>query len=195
MIRSGAVEFHPDLEPLMYPIDSAHPHPENYNEGDLEAIDHSVEANGMYGPVVVQKSTGHIVKGNHTWQTVKARGAEVCPMIWVDVDDATARRIMVDDNHTAALAMPNPAALVELLEKIKEADGDLSKSSYREFDLEILQHLAEIPLEYDEYAQWPTFSVQVHPRILKAFRHFTREADNDKDRFEVLLRLAGWDGN
>lgn len=195
MIRSGGVEFHPDLESLMYPIDTVTLHPENYNEGDVEAIDHSIDENGMYKPVLVQKSTGYIVAGNHTWQAVKARGAEVCPMVWLDIDDDTARRIMVDDNHTAALAMPNPAALVDLLEKIKGADGDLSKSSYREHDLEVLQHLAEIPLEYDEYATWPTFSVQLHPRTLKAFRHFTREADNDKDRFEVLLRLAGWDGN
>lgn len=194
MIRSGSVQFHDDLKDLLYPVTSAQPHPENNNEGDLEAIDHSVEENGMYGPVIVQKSTGHIVKGNHTWITVRDRGSEVCPMIWLDIDDTTARRILYDDNHTARLAVQEPGATIALLEKIKEVDGDLTRTSASEYDLEVLRHLAEIPLEYDEFAQWPTFSVQVHPRLLRAFRHITREADNDKDRFEVLLRLAGWDG-
>lgn len=193
MIRSGGVRFHDDLAPLMQPIESARPHPENNNEGDVDLIDHSIETNGMYRPVLVQKSTGYIVAGNHTWQAVKQRGADVCPMVILDIDDTTARRIMLDDNHIARLAIPNPAATLELLERITEDEGSLAASSYEPYDLEVLRNLAEMPLEY-EHASWPTFSVQVHPRILKAFRHITREADTDRDRFEVLLRLAGWDG-
>lgn len=192
MIRSGAVEFHDSLAPLMRPIEHAEPHPENNNNGDLEAIDHSVEKNGMYKPVIVQASTGYILAGNHTYMTVRDRGATECPMLVLDVDDATAKRILLDDNHTSRLAKPDPAQTLALLEELADA-GELANTTYTANDLAVLEELANIPLEF-EHASWPTFSVTVHPRTLKAFYHLTREADTDRDRFEVLLLLAGWDG-
>jgi len=192
VIRSGRVNYHDALEPLLCPIDEAVPHPENNNEGDLDYIDHSFEQNGMYRPVVVQASTGYILAGNHTWETAKRRDAQVCPMVKIDVDDVTAIRILLDDNHIARLAKTNAMQTLELLKRLED-QSVLDTTSYNHHDLAVLEELADMPLEF-EHASWPTFSVQVHPRTLKAFFHITREADTDRDRFEVLLRLAGWDG-
>ena len=46
------------------PIDSICPHERNVNQADLGALLQSVEANGFYGFIVVQKSTGKILAGN-----------------------------------------------------------------------------------------------------------------------------------
>lgn len=196
MIRSGLVKYHDALAPLMVDIDSVQQHPENYNNGAVEDIAVSIETNGMFRPLEVQRSTGYILAGNHTWEACKTLGADVIPVVYLDVDDHRARRIMLADNRLASLAMPDRAAEVALLEQIKEHDSEIGLQGlgYTEHDLEVLRHLAEMESTYDEFATWPQFSVRLHPRILAAFRRMTREADTDSDRFEVLLRLAGWDG-
>ena len=37
------------------------PHPDNPRVHDEDALDESLEANGFYGAVLVQKSTGHVI--------------------------------------------------------------------------------------------------------------------------------------
>ena len=58
MIRSGMVQFHPALEPFLVDIDRVECHPENYNNGDVEAIIASIETDGFYNVIKVQASTG-----------------------------------------------------------------------------------------------------------------------------------------
>jgi hypothetical protein len=41
------------------------PHPDNPREGNVDAIAESVEANGFSGAIVAQRSTGHVLAGNH----------------------------------------------------------------------------------------------------------------------------------
>lgn len=190
-VRSGMVRFHEELEPLMRPIDSVEPAPYNYNNGDVEALASSVEVSGMYRPVYVQKSTGLIIAGNHTWLACKALGADVIPVIVLDVDDAGAKRIMVADNHIASLAQPDHGLLLALLDEIPSPEIGTGLS---EHDIEVIRALNDIPLDTDDFAQWPTFTVKVPPHVLRGFMFMTREADDDRQRFELILRLAGWDG-
>ena len=67
-------------------------------------------------------------------------------------------------------------------------------ASVTERDVEVLRALNDIPLENDEFGQWPTFSVQLPPNVLRGFIEMTSEASSDRDRFELLMRLAGWQG-
>lgn len=193
-LRSGLVSFHADLEGLLKPIDLYRQHPENYNNGDVDALSESIEVNGMYRPIYVQASTGYIIAGNHTWQACKSLGSAVIPVVELDVDDNTARRIMLADNRIASLALPDPALTVNLLDTLMANEGTLLGTGYQPHDLEVLKHLAEIPLETDEFAQWPTISVQVPPNVRRAYMTMTEGAGGDRERFELILRLAGWDG-
>lgn len=193
MIHSGLAQYHDDLAGLLVLIDDVTPHPRNYNNGDVEAISESIEVNGMYRPLFVQKSTGYIIAGNHTWLACKGLGADKVPVVMLDVDDQTAKRIMIADNRTAALAEPDNALLVELLDELAR-DDSLLGTGYREYDHEVLKKLAEIPNDYDEYATWPTICVQVPPHVRRAYHRMTEAAVGDRERFELLLRLAGWDG-
>lgn len=195
MIRDGIIQYHDALEPLLVSIDAVERHPRNYNQGDVEAIEESIEVNGMYRPVIAQKSTGYILAGNHTWETLAGQGAQRVPVIYLDVSDKEAYRIMITDNRTAALAIPNPVALVPLLMDIAAEYGSLAGTGYNPDDLQVLTHLADMPVEHNEYGTWPTLTFTVHPRVAKAFKHLTREADTDPERLELLLRLAGWDGH
>lgn len=197
-VRSGMVRFHEGLEPLLRPIDEVEPAPYNYNNGDVEEVCTSIEVNGMYRPVYVQKSTGHIIAGNHTWLACKTLEAQVVPVVELDLDDTQAKRIMVADNQIARLAQPDNGLLVALLNEIEErADNGLVGTGLTEEDADVLRKLNEIPLDTgsDDFAQWPTFQCRVPPHVLRAFHYMTREAGDDRAKFELILRLAGWDGH
>lgn len=194
MLHSGHVKFHDALQPLMVAIDDVERHPENYNNGAMEEIEESIEINGMFRPIYVQTSTGYIIAGNHTWEVCKKMLADMIPVVYLDVDDSEALRIMLADNEIARLAMPDNAALLATLHRLDAETGTIQGTGKTPRDLEALEHLAEIANEYDEFAQWPTISVQVPPHVRRAYLNLTKEADSDRDKFELLLRFAGWDG-
>jgi hypothetical protein len=187
------VAVHEALSPLMVDIDTVHQHPDNYNNGDEDAIRESVEMNGLYRPVYAQQSTGHLVAGNHVWAVCKEFGAEQIPVVYLDIDDNTAYRIMVGDNWIASLARPDHAGLLTILDRIAATDG-LYGTGVKDTDLDAIRKLAEIPLAYDDYAQWPLIAVRVPPHVRRAYLRMTEVAVGDRERFELLLRLAGWDG-
>lgn len=192
-VRSGLVQIHDDLIPLLVDIDTVHPHPSNYNNGDVDAISESIEVSGMYRPIYVQKSSDNIIAGNHTWVACKQLGAAQIPVVSLDVDDATALRIMVADNRTASLAKPDNGLLLGILDQLAEQDSLLG-TGYGATDLDALRALASIPPNFDDFAQWPTLCFQVPPQTRDAFMRMTEVAVGDRERFEMVLRLAGWDG-
>jgi hypothetical protein len=55
-------------EYAMVPVDSLETHPRNVNQSDIGAIYESIGANGFYGTIVAQRSTGRILGGNHRYQ-------------------------------------------------------------------------------------------------------------------------------
>lgn len=193
MIRDGMVRYHDALQPLLVPIDAVQPHPDNNNNGDIDEIDASIEVNGMYRPIMAQTSSGNILAGNHTWMALAGRGAQQVPVVWLDVDDEDALRILLGDNYIAAKAIRDNAATARLLTRLAATDKQLLGTGYTEMDLTVIKKLAEMPLEY-EHAQWPTICFTVHPKVRKAFREMTKEAETDPEKFELLLRLAGWEG-
>lgn len=189
------VRFHQDLEGLLMPIDDVRQHPENPNNGDLDAIIESIEVNGMYRPLYVQKSTRYIVAGNHTWEACKTLGADQVPVIVIDCDDATARRIMLADNRVAAKAKPDDALLLDLLTAI-EAEDSLIGTGYGTYDLEVLRSLTEMPPVYDpdDHQVWPMITIRIPPEMHAAYYRMTEAAVGERERFELLMRLAGWSG-
>lgn len=193
MIQSGHVRFHDALEPYLVPIDEVVPHPDNYNNGDIEEIAESIEQNGMYRPIQVQRSSNRIVVGNHTWYAVKSLGSEYVPVVPLAVDDAQALKIMVADNEIARRAQPDRGQLVALLDQIKASGETIVGSGISDEEHETLRLLNSIPLDTQEFAQWPTLSIQLPPHLLGAFRLLTHEAEDDRQAFELLLRMAGWD--
>jgi len=122
------------------PIDSVQPHPENPRQGDLGSILGSVESNGFYGAVVVQKSTGRILAGNHRWLAAKHAGLTTIPVTFVDVGDVQARRILLADNRTSDLGTYDETQLVSLLKELAASAEGLAGTGYDGDDLDDLIH-------------------------------------------------------
>lgn len=195
MIQSGMVQFHADLEPLLRPIDAIAPHPDNYNNGDVELIMDSIMASGMYRPIYVQASSQKIIAGNHTWLACKELGADTVPVVELDVDDITATRLMIADNEIARKAKPDTGQLVALLSHL-QAEDSLVGTGINDAELQQLAALNDIPLDTDEseHKMWPTLCFQVPPHVRKAFMDMTEMAGGDSERFQLMMKLAGWSG-
>ncbi len=114
------------------------PHPRNANEGDVGAIHESIGDVGFYGALIVQKSTGLILAGEHRWRAAQQAGLTHIPGIVADVDDTTALRILVGDNRYPQLASWNEQALADLLTDLARTEQGLAATGYDGDDLDDL---------------------------------------------------------
>lgn len=131
------------------PVRTLQTHPENPRKGDLRLIAGSIRANGFWGAAICQESTRRVLVGNHRYLAAVAEGAETIPVIWVDLGDDEARRLMLADNRTNDLARNDDGALVALLLRMRANHG-LAGSGYDEEDLtELVRRTA--PPEFPEY--------------------------------------------
>jgi ParB-like chromosome segregation protein Spo0J len=108
---------------VQVPTGDLKPHPKNPRRGNVEVIAESIRQNGFYGAVVAQRSTGHIVAGNHRWRAAQEAGMPEVPVLWVDVDDERALRILLADNRTSDVASNDSAVLAELLAGLPDLAG------------------------------------------------------------------------
>lgn len=129
------------------PVDMVRPHPDNPRVGNVDAIAESITVNGFYGALIVQKSSGHIVAGNHRWKAAVQLGMSHVPAIMVDVDDEEAVRILLADNRTSDLGKYDDSALAALLSSLPNLDG----VGYTPDDLaKLLPDVTERPSVEDE---------------------------------------------
>lgn len=110
-------------------------HPDNPRRGDVDAIRVSIRANGFYGALVVQRSTGYILAGNHRFMAAQAEGLAKVPVIYVDASDDDAKAILVGDNRLSDLAENDPALLAALLQAIQSREQGLTGTGYSDDDL------------------------------------------------------------
>src|SRR5829696_8752031 len=96
----GGVGKRPTLETRLLPLDELRPHPRNPRRGDLAALKESIERNGQYRPIVVNRRSMEVLAGNHTLFAAGELGWEEIAATLVDVDEEQARRILLVDNRT-----------------------------------------------------------------------------------------------
>lgn len=165
------------------PVGDLKSHPDNPRKGNIDALAESIRINGFYGAIVVQQSTGYILVGNHRWQAAKAVGLKKVPVIYVDVDDEGARKILLADNRTSDMSTYDESALVKLLSSI-----DLAGTGYDESDLDDIIARLDLPapigvptqqrgggeagdssvLQWG-YMQWKSTRVRISPQEVTRF--------------------------
>lgn len=130
----------PSLNVRSVPWASLKPHPLNPNNGDVEAIGESVDANGVYRPIIVANE-GTIIAGHHLYYVLGDRGVENVDAVILPVDPMSDRalRIMAADNRTASLSRTDDALMVELLSVLTESEGGLLGTAYTDDDLSEIQ--------------------------------------------------------
>lgn len=139
-----------DLEVQMVRLESLQQHPDNANDGDVEALSESIDINGFYDPIKVQRSTGYIVAGNHRYLVALSRGVPALPVIFLDIDDEQAKRILLADNAVTRRGHDNEAQLLNVLGDLYGTDLALHGTGYDISDFEKLQADLNAPLRYDE---------------------------------------------
>lgn len=135
------------------PIGDLVEHPDNPRRGDEDAIDASMAAHGFYGAVIVQASTRRIIAGNHRTRVARRRGETTVPVLWLDVDDEQARRLLLVDNRTADDASYNMAELTRLLDEL--GTGNLDGTGYDDADLARLLKRWGTPHDPDDVPPTP----------------------------------------
>jgi len=120
----------------------------NPRRGDVAAIRESLEHNGMYRPLVVNRPTMEVLAGNHTLRAIRELGWLEVDVYFVEVDEDAARRILLADNRTSDLATNDAEELVSLLGELDALEG----TGYDQDDLDgLLDELdADVELEEDE---------------------------------------------
>ncbi len=132
-----------DLDVHYALVDEIDLHPDNANVGDVDVIAESIRVNGFYAPIIVQASTGFILAGNHRYQAAKKLGMEQVPVVYLDVDDAEAKRIMVADNRTTRLGHDDSELLTALLEDLGDTELGLMGTGYSHANLQTLIDAAD----------------------------------------------------
>ena len=121
-------------------VSTLKPYDKNPRKGNVRAIAESLATNKQYRPIVVQKSTKKILAGNHTWQAAKALGWDSIAVVFVDVDEDQAKRIVLADNRTNDLAEYDDRILAQLLKDLQSPEG----TGYTQSDMDaLLQASAE----------------------------------------------------
>ena len=121
-------------------IDSLFEHPKNPRHGSVEAIAESISANGFYGALIVQKSTNQVLAGNHRLKALRHLGITEAPVIFIDVDDDRALRILLADNRANDLASYNQEVLANILDQLSLTEAGLDGSL---FDVQALEDVLE----------------------------------------------------
>lgn len=137
----------------LVPLDAIEPHPRNPRQGDIGAIHESMQDNGWYGSIIVQKSSGHIIAGNHRYRAAQQVGMTEIPVTWVDVDDDKALRILLADNRANDRASYDDNELVEILRELHDTTGTLAGTLYEDDDLAELLARLDYNFEPDEEGQ------------------------------------------
>ena len=106
-------------------VDLIEPFPGNPRRGDVAAIKESLAENQQFNPLVVQQSTGYILSGNHTYRAAVELGWEEIDVVYVEVDDIQAKRILLAANKISDLGTYDERLLASILSEIMEEDESL----------------------------------------------------------------------
>ena len=117
-----------DMQGAVIPLDQLHEFHQNPRKGDVSAIAASLETNGQYKPIVVNRGTHtgrpmEVLAGNHTLQAARSLDWPAIDAVVVDVDEQTATRIVVADNRIFDLGGWERAKLNELIGALEDIEG------------------------------------------------------------------------
>jgi site-specific DNA-methyltransferase (adenine-specific) len=141
--RSNGAHIAPQLRSLVVPIDCVELHPRNPRRGDVAAVAASLARFGQVKPIVVQRSTGFVIAGNHVLRAALSLDWTEIAANVEDLDDAEAIALMLADNRTAELGGYDDTLLAAILAEQQAADN-LAATGYDVDDVAAL--LAEAGL-------------------------------------------------
>lgn len=192
-----------EMEPLestyeMVKVADLNVHPDNARKGNIGRIEESIRVNGFYGAVIAQRSTKRIIAGNHRFMAATNLGMTELPVLWVDVDDNEARRILLADNRSNDLASYDDAMLADLLRAAQDTTG-LEGTGFDEVDLQDLLMALEPQISLEDLAnEWAgpkpgiddgktTITIVVEEEVGSELKDYLKEVGDDTVAIKNLL--------
>ncbi|GAA4915865.1 ParB/RepB/Spo0J family partition protein [Nesterenkonia rhizosphaerae] len=177
---TNPTKIHEAIQDLAVSIDDLEHYVKNPRQGDLNVIMQSLEVNGQYRPIVVNKGThtgrpNEILAGNHTVKAAKELGWTHVAATYVDVNDADAARIVAVDNRANDVSGYDDEELAELLGDINASEGGLDGTGFTSDDLdELLAGINPDELEGEEDAEGgddslTSFTITCPPELRQRF--------------------------
>jgi len=161
-------------------------YPGNPRVGDIGAIKESLTENQQFVPIVVQQSTGYIVSGNHTFQAACELGWDEIDVVYVDVDDIQAKRILLAANKIADRGTYDERLLANLLSDIlDESDALLEGTGYTSDEVDdLLAASTAFELPDDEGIEDVGVAASVLDRIMPGS---DQDYDDIEDESDALI--------
>lgn len=120
------------------PVADLKSHPRNPRVGNVDLIRASIRQNGWYGVVLVQAETNYIVAGNHRVEAARQEGIESVPVVYLDVDDERAERILLADNRLGDWGGYDDTKLLDILQSVAASEMGLAGTGWSRDELEDL---------------------------------------------------------
>lgn len=161
--------------------------PNNPRKGNINLIAQSLESFGQYKPITVNKNTNEILVGNHTYQAAQALNWKTIDVVYVNVDEETAKKIVLIDNRAVDMGEYDNESLLEMLELL----DTLENSGYNEEDFDsVIARLEEETTVNIKEAQEGTNIAEFGERFLtKDTKMLLVELEND-DYIWAIDRLG-----
>lgn len=122
----------------------------NPRKGNVEKVAESLKSNGQFKPIVVNVGThtgrpNEVLAGNHTLKAARSLRWTTLDVMWVDVTEEHARRIVLADNGSTDDATYDNNILAELIDAQKNDVSTLVGTTYSDDTLGKL--MVEIDLD------------------------------------------------
>jgi hypothetical protein len=140
----------PELADKARPLTDAQPHPDNARKHKIDRIKRSLLDHGQRTVIVVQRSTGFVVKGNGTWEAARQLGWEEIAQDWQEMDDEQAYAYLLADNKASDASEYDVKKLRGALEKMVAGPG-LDTTLWDVDELEDLIAQDEAPIVEAEF--------------------------------------------
>lgn len=179
-------------------IDDVTPFPGNARIGNRAGIVESLQENGQFDSLIVQKSTGYIIAGNNTWHAAKEAGMTTISVSYVDVDDERARRMNLVHNKLNDQASYDERLLLEMLGDLDTLEG----TGYEPGDLDALVKSLEAP-DLDDLADalgepgrddgWHSINVRVPHQVMGAWNAHVAQYEGRTAQAMAVLLGVDWE--
>jgi hypothetical protein len=113
----------PELAQFERPIADAQYHPDNVRQHTIDKIAQSLRVHGQRSPIIVQSSTGYIVKGNGTQEAAALLGWATTAQVWQEMSDEQALAYLYADNRASDKASYDRKKLFAGLNKMQQGPG------------------------------------------------------------------------
>ena len=133
--------------------------PRSISDVGLKKLQRSIEEFGFTNPILVQRETNMVIAGHQRLKAAKMAGLARVPVVYLDMDDTTAKAYNVADNRTAQEAEWDNEKLGALFGDLKSAEFDLSLTGFDADELdELFDELEGYDDGFDEAAELEAIS-------------------------------------